>query len=68
MDEKHKLDVKEIACFRSMCGVTRMESRRNEEVRRKVSVKEDMSERVDRKMLKWFGHVERMSEERFIRL
>ena len=29
-----------------------------------MGVKEKMSKRVDRKVLKWFGHVERMGDER----
>ena len=29
-----------------------------------MGVKEEMSKRVDRKVLKWFGHVERMGDER----
>ena len=37
---------------------------RNEVVRRRVGVSEKLSKRVDRKVLKWFGHVERMGGER----
>ena len=29
----------------------------------RVGVTEEMSKRVDRKILKWFGHVERMKDE-----
>ena len=29
-----------------------------------MGVKEEMSKRVDQKVLKWFGHVERMGDER----
>ena len=51
-------------CLRSMCGVTRMDRVRNEVVRERVGVPEKLSKRVDRKVLKWFGHVERMGSER----
>merc|ERR1711905_52257 len=51
-------------CLRSMCGVTMWDRLRNEEVRERVGVPEKMSNRVDRKVLKWFGHVERMGGER----
>ena len=44
--------------------MTWMDRWRNREVRRKVGVRERISGRVDRKVLKWFGHVERMSGER----
>ena len=37
---------------------------RNVVVRERVGVTEEMSKRVDRKVLKWFGHVERMGDER----
>ena len=46
-----------------MCGVTE-----NEEVRRRFGVEEELSNRVDWKDLKWFGHVECMCGERFIKL
>ena len=43
------------------CGVTRMDDRvRNEVVRERVGVPEKLSGRVDRKVLKWFEHVERI--------
>ena len=37
---------------------------RNVEVRERVGVKEEMSKRVDQKVLKWFGYVQRMGDER----
>ena len=64
VEERNKLDVAEMKCLRSMCGVTRMDRVRNEVVRERVGVPERLSERVDRKVLKWFGHVERMGNER----
>ena len=39
-----------------MCGVTRMDRLRNEVMRERVD--------VARRVLKWFGHVERLSAER----
>ena len=37
---------------------------RNEVVRERVGVLEKLTGKVDRKVLKWFGHVERMGSER----
>ena len=37
---------------------------RNEVVRERVGVPEKLSGRVDRKVLKWFGHVERRGSEK----
>ena len=62
--ERNKLDVAEMKCLRSMYGVTRLDRMRNEVVRERVGVPEKLSNRVDRKVLKWFGHVERMGGER----
>ena len=41
-----------------------MDRWRNEVVRERVGVPESLSKRVDRKVLKWFGHVERLGGER----
>ena len=64
LEERNKLDVAEMNCLRNMCGVTRWDRWRNEFVRGRVGVQEPLSKRVDRKVLKWFGHVERMGSER----
>ena len=64
MREREKLDVAEVKCLRSMCGDMRMDRVRNEVVRERVGVPEKLSGRVDWKVLKWFGHVERMGSER----
>ena len=45
--------------------MTRMDRWRNEEARRRVDVRKEIRDRVDRKVLKWFGHLEHMSRERF---
>ena len=62
--ERNKLDVSEMKCLRSICGVSRLDRLRNDVVRERVGVPEKLSNRVDRKVLKWFGHVERMGSER----
>ena len=64
MDEIRELEVMEIKCLWSMCRVTRVYRWSNEKMRRRVDVREQMNDRVDRKALEWFGHVERMSGER----
>ncbi len=62
--ERNKLDVFEMRCLRSMVGVTRMDRVRNEEVKRRARIVKKMSERVDQRVLDWYGHVVRKSEER----
>ena len=65
--ERKRLNVMEMRCLRSMCGVTRMDRVRNEEVRRRTGVLQEMSARAEQRVLQWFGHVERMDEERLVK-
>ena len=40
---------------------------RNEEVRRRAGIENELASRADRRVLRWFGHVERMDEYRIAR-
>ena len=42
---KNRMDVAEISCLRSMCGVTRRDRVRNEKIRRKCGLQKSLSER-----------------------
>ncbi len=64
--ERRRLNVMEMRCLRSMCGVTRRDRVRNDEVRRTGVIKE-LAEGADQGVLLWFGHVERMEEERLMK-
>ena len=64
---RKKLNVFEMRCLRGMVGVTRLDKVRNEIVRRRAGVREDMAARVDKSVLRWFGHLERMDENRLVR-
>ena len=66
--EKRRLNVMEMKCLRSICGVTIRDRIRNEEIRRRVGVQNDLSGRVERCVLRWFGHVERMDDERLAKM
>ncbi len=39
---------------------------RNDEVRRRTGVVKELAERAEQGVLRWFGHVERMEEERLV--
>ena len=65
--ERKRLNVMEMRCLRSMCGVTRMDRIRNEEVRRRTGVVQEMAGRAEQRVLQWFGHMERMDEERLVK-
>ena len=39
----------------------------NEEVRRRAAIERELASRADQRVLRWFGHVERMDEYRMAR-
>ena len=51
--------------WRRACGVSRLDHVRNEEIRRRVQRDEDIMDTINMKRLIWYGHVQRMSEERW---
>ena len=58
------MNVLETKCLRSLVGVSRMNRVRNEEVRRRAGVERELASRADQRVLRWFGHVERMDQYR----
>ena len=65
--ERRRLNVFEMEYLRPMVRVTRWDRIWNEEIRRKVGIEETLAEKVDRRVLRWLGHVERMDEGRWPR-
>ena len=65
--ERRKVNVLEIKCLRSLVRVSRMDKVRNEEVRRRAGIERELASAVDQRVLRWFGHVERMDEYRMDR-
>ena len=59
-----KVNVLEIKCLRSLVVVSRMDRVINEEVHKRAGIERELKSRTDQKVLKWFGHVERMDEYR----
>ena len=53
--------------FWSMTGVSRLDRVRNEVVRARTGVRRELAARVDVNVLRWFGHVERMDNERLLK-
>ena len=43
-------------------GLSRIDRVRNEEVRRRPRIERELESRVDQRVFRWFGHVERMDE------
>ena len=62
-----KLNVFGMKCLRSLTGVSRLDRIRNEVVRARTGVRRELAARVDMNVLRWFGHVERMDNERLLK-
>ena len=58
--ERWKVNDLEMKCLRSLVGVSRMDRVRNEEVRMRARIEREFASRADQRVLRWFGHVERM--------
>ena len=54
-------------CLRSLVGVSRMDRVGNEEVSNRAEIERELASRADQGVLRWFGHVERMDENRMAR-
>ena len=65
--ERRKVNVLEMKCLRSLVGVSRMDRVRNEEVRRRDGIERELASGADQRVLKWFGHAEKMNEYRTAR-
>ena len=65
--KRKKVNVIEMKCLRSLVGVSRMDRVMNEEVRMRVGIERELASRADQRVLRWFGHVERMDEYRMAR-
>ena len=62
--ERRKLNVLAMKCLRSLVGVSRMDRVRNEELRKRPGIEKELASSADQRVLRWFGHAERMDEYR----
>ncbi|XP_060809954.1 uncharacterized protein LOC132904043 [Amyelois transitella] len=64
--KKHesRINAVEMRALRSMLGVKLSDRIRNSVIRECCDVKEDVVTGIEKGMLRWFGHVERMNENR----
>ena len=58
--ERRKVNVLLMKCSRSLVGVLRTYRVRNEEVRSRAGIEMELASRADQRVLRWFGHVERI--------
>ena len=59
------MNVFEMKCLRTMQGVTRMDIVMCKEVCGRAEMERELAGRVDQKLQRWFGLVERMDEYRW---
>lgn len=62
---ENKLTAMEMDYWRRSCGLTLLDKVRNEEIRRKAEVSFNIIDTIEIKRLKWYGHLNRMGEERW---
>ena len=62
--ERRKVYVLVMKCLSSLVGVSQMNRVRNEEVRRRAGIERELASGADQRVLRLFGHVERMDEYR----
>ena len=65
--ERRKVIVLEMKCLRSLVGVSRMDRVRNEDVHIRAGIGRELASGADQKVLRRFGHVERMDEHHMAR-
>ena len=63
MRERKRIEAVEMNCLRNVCGLRRIGSVPNVEIRR-CAKNVDVSQRIDQGVLRWFRHVKRMGDER----
>ena len=62
--ERKRMEAVEMNCLRNICGLRRIDRVPNVEIRRRHGKKVSVSQRIDQGVLRWFGHIERMGDER----
>ena len=62
--ETGKVNVLEMKCLRSLVGVSRIHRVWNEEVHGRARLEMELAIRADQRVLRSFGHVVRMDENR----
>merc|ERR1712002_1078060 len=65
--ERKTMEAVEMCCLRSICGIRRIDRVRNVDVRRRCDKNVGVVERMEQGVLRWFGHVERMGNERLVK-
>ena len=65
--ERSRVRAVQMDNLRGMLGVKRIDRMRNERIRELCNVRKGVDEIIDENVLRWYGHVERMDDERIVR-
>ncbi|KAJ4439034.1 hypothetical protein ANN_14990 [Periplaneta americana] len=63
--QKSKIQAVEMDGIRRGARISRLEKRRNEDVRRIMNMEESAIARIENRQLQWYGHIRRMDEGRW---
>jgi hypothetical protein len=66
-EERRRLNVSEMNCLRGMVGVTLGDRINNDVVRLRTGMVRKLEDRVDARVLRWFGHMVRMDDGRLVK-
>ena len=67
MRHAEKVNVFEMKCLECLVGMSRMDIVRNGEMHRNAGIERELVNRIDQRVLRWFGHVESMDDYRMAR-
>ena len=66
--DESKLNAVEMRSLRNICRKSLRDRIKNEDIRRECDVEESVIVKIKKGMLRWFGHVERMNDERLTKM
>ena len=66
--ERMNVNYHEMKCLRCLVGVSQRNRVRNQGVRRRAGIEGGLASREYQRVLRWFGHAERMGENRLARI
>ena len=67
MRDRKRMEAVEMNCLRNICGLRRIDRVPNVEIRRMCGKNVSVNQRMDQGVLRWFGQVERMGNERLVK-
>jgi hypothetical protein len=63
-NNKRRVEATEMDALRRSCRISRKDRIRNVTIRQQIGLEETIIEEIEQNQLTWYGHVQRMAEER----